>query len=238
MKKYILLTLVCFGLVLSVAGSAWQPTTNAQSGPITTSPVEFHRFIVSNNNLGIFLTTNLSEGQGNPYNYAYFPFPAPGAQIVVTPASGYTPRGGQGLLALHRYQVVESGRVYYHYTIYPGGQGSNYYYQGQVGYVLPNDGSFGGQPLHFWYSQQYGYYYTLNNEYPPCCSFTYHGVQYYLPQGGSYIFDPPPTCTDCGGGCNVPFSVISACVRGGGTWNSVDCYCEEGGGCGGGGICQ
>lgn len=230
MKKSIFLSLLGLVLLLALAGPAGPagpPTVQAQQGPITVSPVEFHRFIVSNNNLGFFLTTNLSEAQGNPYNYAYYPFPSPGAQIVVGPGGGYTPRAGQGLLALHRYQVVQSGRVYYHYTIYPGGQGSTYHYQGQVGYVLPNNGAFGGQPLHFWYSQQYGYLYTLNGEYPAWGSFSYHGVQYYMPQGGSYIFDPPPPDP-----CEGYEWERDQCWMNGGQWNNTYCYCEYNNGCG------
>ncbi|HEV2764232.1 MAG TPA: hypothetical protein VGV38_14710 [Pyrinomonadaceae bacterium] len=226
MKKSIFLSLVVLGLLAAVAVNAWHPVAHAQQGPLPSTPVDFHRFIVSNNSLGIFLTTNLSEGQGYPYNYAYFPFPSPGAKIVLTPASGYSPRAGQGLLALHRYQVVQSGRVYYYYTIYPGGQGSSYHYQGHVGWVLPNSGAFGGQPLHFWYSQQYGYYYTLDGEYPPCCSFSYHGVQYYLPTGSTaYIFDPPPPDP-----CAGYEWERDQCWMNGGIWDNNSCYCDYGGG--------
>ena len=136
---------------------------------------------------------------------------------------GFAPRAGQGLLPLYRWQVIESPRIYYYYSIYLGNHGSNYHFQGQAGYVLPNSGAFGGTPLHYWYSQSYGYYYTVNNEFPPCCTFTYHGVQYNVPVGGSFLFDRIPEPPEP---CPGQEWEREQCFLNGGNWSDFTCSCE------------
>lgn len=203
-------------LILS-AGSLQQRVYAQDSKTVQATP--FHRFITQNATLGHFLTANFSEGTGFPYNYAYQPFPYQADIVPVQP--GYNPRPGQGLLALHRWQVDQRPRIYYYYsTYYNPNMGSGYHYQGVAGYVLPADGSFGGTPLNFWYSQSYGYYYTLNGEYPPCCTFSYHGVPFRLPQGGSYIFDKIPDP------CEGQEQEREDCELNGGIWSNTTCSCR------------
>jgi len=188
---------------------------------ITVQATPFYRFITQNATLGHFLTANFSEGTGYPYNYAYQPFPYQADIVPVQP--GFNPRPGQGLLPLHRWQVDQRPRIYYYYSTVYTSHGSDYHYQGVAGYVLPADGSFGGTPLNFWYSQSYGYYYTLDGEYPPCCTFSYHGVPFRLPQGGSYIFDRIPEPPDP---CPGMEQDREDCELNGGAWSNTTCSCR------------
>jgi hypothetical protein len=210
--------LLCLALLLVVSGvvsqSAFAQTISVQATP-------FHRFITQNATLGHFLTSNFSEGTGNPYNYAYQPFPYQADIVPVVP--GYTPQPGQGLLPLYRWQVIQSPRIYYYYSIYYSNLGSNYHFQGVAGYVLPNSGQFGGTPLKFWYSQSYGYYYTLSGEYPPCCTFSDHGVPFNLPVGGTYLFDKIPEPEDP---CPGQEWERENCDINGGIWSDVTCSCR------------
>ncbi len=219
MKNTASIRILCFAVLVvlsaGVAQSAFAQTT------ISVQAVPFHRFITQNATLGHFLTSNYSEGTGNPYNYAYQPFPYQADIVPVVP--GYNPRAGQGLLPLYRWQVIQSPRIYYYYSIYYNGNlGSNYHFQGLAGYVLASNDSR-GTPLHYNYSQSYGYYYTLSGEYPPCCSFSYHGVQYNLPVGGSYLFDEiPPVIEPCPG----QEWQREECSINGGYWSDSTCSCR------------
>jgi hypothetical protein len=200
-------------LVLSVSAVA--------QDVIYVNATPFHRFITQNATLGHFLTANFSEGTGNPYNYAYQPFPYQADIVPVVP--GYTPRAGQGLTPLYRWQVDERPRIYYYYSIYYNGNlGSNYRFQGVAGYVMASN-DYRGTNLHYWYSQSYGYYYTLSGEYPPCCSFSYHGVQYNLPVGGTFIFDRIPEPPDP---CPGTEWEQQECLMNGGNWSDVSCSCQ------------
>ena len=89
--------------------------------------------------------------------------------------------------------------------------------------MLPNSGAFGGTPLQYWYSQSYGYYYTLSGEYPPCCTFSYHGIQYNLPVGGTFIFDKIPEPPDP---CPGTEWEQQECSINGGNWNNNTCSCQ------------
>jgi hypothetical protein len=213
-KKTSSMRFLILALFLLVSASAFaQDTIMVQATP-------FHRFITQNATLGHFLTSNFSEGTGNPYNYAYQPFPAQADIVPVVP--GYAPRPGQGLIPLYRWQVDQRPRIYYYYSIYFGNHGSDYRFQGQAGYVMASN-DYRGTPKHYWYSQSYGYYYTLNGEYPPCCSFSYHGVQYNLPVGGSFIFDKIPEPEDPCPGMEWD---RENCSLNGGTWSDVTCSCR------------
>jgi len=213
-KTHSSMRLLCLGLLLVVSGSAFAQDTI--SVPATT----FHRFITQNATLGHFLTSNFSEGTGSPYNYAHQPFPYQADIVPVVP--GYNPRPGQGLLPLYRWQVIQSPRIYYYYSIYYGNHGSNYHFQGVAGYVLASN-DYRGTPLQYWYSQSYGYYYTLVGEYPPGNTFTYHGIQYNLPVGGSFLFDKIPEPEDP---CPGMESQREACDINGGIWNETTCSCR------------
>jgi hypothetical protein len=209
--------LLCLALLLVVSGAIAQ-SASAQT-TITVQATPFHRFITQNATLGHFLTGNFAEGTGSPYNYAYQPFPYQADIVPVVP--GYVPRANQGLLPLYRWQVIQSPRIYYYYSIYYNSNlGSNYHFQGVAGYVLPSSGQFGGTPLQYWYSQSYGYYYTLSGEYPPCCTFSNHGVQYNLPVGGSYLFDKIPDP------CEGRELEREECDINGGIWNNTTCTCR------------
>jgi hypothetical protein len=210
------------GLALFVilsAGSLQQGVFAQDTITVQASP--FYRFITQNATLGHFLTANFSEGTGYPYNYAYQPFPYQADIVPVQP--GYNPRAGQGLLPLYRWQVDQRPRIYYYYSTVYDTHGSDYHFQGLVGYVLPADGSYGGTPLNFWYSQSYGYYYTLDGEYPPCCTFSYHGVPFRLMQGGSFIFDKIPEPPDP---CPGMEQEREDCDLNGGIWNNTTCTCR------------
>lgn len=222
MKKSSSIRLLCLALFLVLMGGGiFQQSAFAQD-TITVQATPFYRFITQNATLGHFLTGNYAEGTGSPYNYAYQPFPY--QADIVMPVPGYAPRDGQGLLPLYRWQVDQRPRIYYYYSIYYNANlGSDYHFQGLAGYVLPSSGAFGGTPLQYWYSQSYGYYYTLSGEYPPCCTFSFHGVQYNLPVGGSYIFDKIPEPPDP---CPGREQEREDCDLNGGIWNNTTCTCR------------
>lgn len=204
----------CLALLLVVSGAAFaQATINVQATP-------FHRFITQNATLGHFLTSNFAEGTGSPYNYAYQPFPYQADIVPVVP--GYTPRAGQGLTPLYRWQVIQSPRIYYYYSIYYSNLGSNYHFQGVAGYVMASNDTRGTN-LHYWYSQHYGYYYTLTNEFPPGNTFTYHGVQYNLPVGGTFVFDEIPQQPER---CPGMEEQRNTCEMNGNIWNEDTCSCR------------
>jgi len=211
--------ILCLALALAVAGGISQSAFAQNTISVQATPL--HRFITQNATLGHFLTADFSQGTGNPYNYAYQPFPYQADIVPVVP--GYAPQPGQGLLPLYFWQVIESPRIYYYYSIYFSNHGSNYHFQGVAGYVLPNSGAFGGTPLHFWYSQSYGYYYTLSGEYPPCCSFSYHGVPFNLPVGGTFLFDEIPEPPDP---CPGQEWERQNCAINGGNWDDGSCSCQ------------
>src|ERR671919_807036 len=92
--------LLSLALFLVLSGGIAQSAVAQDT--ISVQAVPFHRFITQNATLGHFLTANFSEGTGNPYNYAYQPFPAQADIVPVVP--GYAPRAGQGLTPLYRWQ--------------------------------------------------------------------------------------------------------------------------------------
>ncbi|HEX7154064.1 MAG TPA: hypothetical protein VF618_21435 [Thermoanaerobaculia bacterium] len=205
------------GLAMLLVASMGVSQSALAQDTIMVSATPFHRFITQNATLGHFLTSNFSEGSGYPYNYAYQPFPYGGDIIPVVP--GYQPRAGQGLVPVHRWQVDQRPRIYYYYSIYYAAHGSDYRYQGIAGYALAaNDPR--GTPFHYWYSQNYGYYFTTGPEYPPYYSFSYHGTSWNLPVGGTYIFDKIPE--PCAG-----FEAQrEQCELNGNIWNESTCSCR------------
>jgi hypothetical protein len=210
--------------LLTLVGVPLHQTVTANAAPQSqvVAPVDFYRFIVNNTELGTLLTTNYQEGVN--LNFAYYPFPAV-AKIAVPPAIGWTPTPGQGLIPLYRYRISQNGRIYYGY--FNGlASGSGYTFQGIAGYVFPGDGSFGGIPLQAYYSQTRGYFYTVGSEvpigYPYSYGFAYHGSPCYLPQGGTFSWDPPPPPPTC----NVGQGIKNKCAQLGGMWNNETCSCE------------
>jgi hypothetical protein len=210
--------LLCLALLLVLSAGVSQSASAQDTIAVQATP--FYRFITQNATLGHFLTSNYAEGTGYPYNYAYQPFPYQADIVPVVP--GYTPQAGQGLLPLYRWQVDQRPRIYYYYSIYYADHGSDYHFQGVAGYVLASNDSR-GTPLQYWYSQSYGYYYTLSGEYPPGYTFSYHGIQYNLPVGGTYLFDKIPEPPDP---CPGMESEREACDINGGTWIESTCSCR------------
>lgn len=187
----LLLSFLC--LVVNLPVSAQQP--------IPVNPTHLYRFRRSNQYLGYLLTTDYAEGANNGLVYEGVFGQSRGMPSGVwrQPADGWTPDPSSGLVALHRYLVVHGPRVYYHYTTYPGGVGSNYYYEGIIGYVFPAGQTTYTSPatgntmnlrkLSTWYSQNYGYWPGIGApgdtdpiyEFPPDNSFAFHGVVAALP---------------------------------------------------------
>ena len=231
MKKLLSLRVAAYLLLLlAFLGVNFPPATKAQTQSQLVAPVDFHRFIVNNTELGTLLTTNFQEGVN--LNFASYPFPEV-AKIAVPPAPGWTPTPGQGLIPLYRFHITQNGRIYYGF--FNGfASGSGYTFQGIAGYVLPGDGSFGGIPLQAFYSQSRGYFYTVGSEvpigYPYSYGFAYHGAPCYLPQGGLFSWDPPPQPPIC----DPDGSQQQDCIYSGGSWNQDSCSCYYFNPCGGG----
>jgi hypothetical protein len=208
---------LCLALLLVVSAAISQ---SALAQTISVQAVPLHRFITQNATLGHFLTSDYSQGTGNPYNYAYQPFPYQADIVPLVP--GYVPQSGQGLTPVHAWQVIQSPRIYYYYSIFYAPHGSNYHYQGIIGYAMASNDPR-GTPLNYWYSQSYGYYYTLNGEYPPCCTFANHGTSWNLPVGGTFLFDKIPDPVDPCEGMEVE---RQECFNAGDRWNPDTCTCE------------
>jgi hypothetical protein len=217
-KKTSSIRLLGLALLLVVSGGIAQSAFAQATIPVQAVP--FHRFITQNATLGHFLTGNFSEGTGSPYNYAYQPFPYQADIVPVVP--GYNPQPNQGLIPLYRWQVIQSPRIYYYYSIYYANHGSNYHFQGVAGYVMASNDSR-GTPMQYWYSQNYGYYYTLLGEYPPGNSFSYHGIQFNLPVGGTFYFDEIPIPPDP---CEGFEAERESCELNGNIWNQDTCSCR------------
>ncbi len=180
------LCLVLF-LVFAVSQSALAQDITVQATPL-------HRFITQNATLGHYLTPDFNGGVA--LNYRHHPFV--GQADIVPLVAGYRPRADQGLQPVHAWKVDQRPRIYYYYSIYFFPHGSDYTYLGIIGYALPKFDPR-GIPFHYWYSQSYGYFYTVNGEFPPCCTFAYHDTSWNLPVGGSFIFEPIPVPPDpCG----------------------------------------
>ena len=211
-----LLTATILTVLMICAGA--NHTVNAQTQ--CTAPVDFHRFIVNWYTLGTFLTANYNEGAAR--GYAYYPFPGP-MKIALPPGAGWTPVPGQGLQPLYRYRIVQGSRTYYGY--FNGlAYGSGYYYEGIAGYTLPGYGQYGGVPLHAWYSQSKGYFYTQGFYEQPYGgvgngSFSDHYYPAYMPDGASYCWNPPPPA------CSNP-GAEEECYINGGVWNTSNCTCS------------
>lgn len=211
--------LLCLALLLVVTAGIAQSASAQQT--ISVNAVPFHRFITQNESLGNFLTSNFSEGSCCPFNYRSIPFPAQADIVPLVP--GFAPRPGQGLAPVHAWQVHERPRTYYYYSIYYAPHGSNYNYMGVVGYALTRDDPR-GTPFHYWYSQHYGFYYTLDGEYPPWGTFQYQGYSWRLPVGGSYLFDEIVYVDPCGPNAE---QLRTECeMNPNYRWNQNTCSCE------------
>lgn len=198
-------------LVFSQSAQA-QSSINVQSVP-------FHRFIVNNATLGHYLTPDFNGGVA--LNYASQPFVAPAHIVPLVP--GYAPRADQGLIPVHVWRVVQGSRTYYYYSIYFSSHGSGYTYLGVNGYAMAKFDPR-GTPFQYWYSQSYGYYYTVNGEFPPCCTFAYHDFSWTLPTGGTFVFDEIPEPPDP---CEGFENQRTLCEAQGREWDPDSCVCRR-----------
>lgn len=214
--KSSLMRFLCLSLLAVISAGAF-----AQEIQVGATPL--HRFRVSNGTLGLYLTPDFNGGAA--LGYSHFPFV--GQADIVPLVSGYRPRADQGLTPVHAWRVNQNGRIYYYYSIYFFSHGSDYTYLGTIGYAMAKFDPR-GIPFQYWYSQSYGYYYTVNNEFPPCCTFAYHDYSWHLPVGGTFIFEPvPPPCAG-----TEPQQ--ESCALNNGTWNFQTCSCNFFGGGGDG----
>ena len=140
------------------------------------SPVPFYRFRVSDTNLGFLYTASFQEGINAGFTPHGFNGDSGGliGFIVFPPTQDSTPVSGQGLQALHRWRVIESGRAYWYLSPFFSTQGSNYTYEGIAGYTFNlNDTTHFGLVLTAFYSQKYGYFFSLDGERLPDASFDF-----------------------------------------------------------------
>ncbi|HEX5707940.1 MAG TPA: hypothetical protein VFX96_11625 [Pyrinomonadaceae bacterium] len=188
------------------------------------------------------------------------------AGIVPPQPPGYTPAPGNPLIPIYQWRVVQGGRTYYYYSGPSFGGGPGYYFEGQLGWVLPanyqqgsaldqNGQQIHGAPINYYYSTSKGYWYTSFRPdqggavqicFPDAChpgntSYVFQGVGFQLP-----IFESAP-------GFNPPvFNFVppppppscdpvdeQACYNFGGSWDPGTCSCNyyNPDPCGGGGIC-
>jgi len=210
---------IAAALFVLTAGVLLPQRTNADV--VCNPPVDFHRFIVNWNTFGTFLTDDLNEGFGR--GFALYDFPAP-MKIAIPPGPGWTPVPGQGLQPLYRFRIVQGSRTYFGF--FNGfASGPGYFFEKVAGYTLPGFGQFGGVPLHAWYSQSKGYFYTQGffetpfNVPPSSYGFTDHFYPAYMPDGASYCWNSPPeACSDPAG--------EQFCNDNGGVWNPSNCTCS------------
>lgn len=259
---------LCLALTLAALTIALAPppAAKAQSGPISAAPTPIlYRWRVSNSNLGYMLHQSLAAGQNLGYTNegsVFQPF-FPNSQragIVNPQPPGYTPAPGNPLIPIYQWRVVQSGRTYYYYSGPSFGGGSGYYYEGQLGWVLPpnyttpSGSTVQGVPINYYYSTRYGYWYTSQRPdvpglpggicFPDTCnagttSYRFQGVGFQLPVWDTsyqnppeFIFDPPPPAPICDPADE------QYCYDTGGSWDSSTCSCNYYyDPCGGGGLC-
>ena len=227
-----------FGLLLSTS-ILCAPTANAQI-PIGI-PKPLYRFVTPNSSLSrTFLTTDYQEG----INRGYIFWDTVGG-VIVPPAPGWTPVPGQGLAPMYRWRVAHrSGTNYY----YSGGLWPNLLsnpentLEGITAYALVPAATAGssGLVLHLWYSQDNGYFYSVNGSMtipapppPGPGSYTWQGVAYRMvfgftgpipspciPATGCFLFNPPAAAPTCDA------TQVQTCNNNGGTWNSANCTCS------------
>jgi len=193
--------------LFAVFGVASVPLASGQAGQIAVQPTALYRFEVSYWDGGHLLTSNYQEGTANGYTFDPFNYPTFDGLGIYVPPSGYTPAPSTGLVALHRWTVIQGGwRTYFYYSTYYASHGSDYHYNGIAGWVftpgrtsITNPAFVQPLPLHqlsVWYSQDLGFwngYGTYPGNYvepPPNRS----GKNPYYDQG--VIAALPPACVD------------------------------------------
>jgi hypothetical protein len=249
MRKHSLRLLCCLLLtaLASLAAPGEVKAQQQQSHP----PYELYRFHMGSTN-GFFYTPWYSQGANAGYSFQGT-LAVPGmltVGIYPNPGNGYAPAPSTGLTPLYQYWVVQGFRSYTYLTIWPGGGGSGYTFSGVHGFVYPPSTTvdmFGNPTVKVsaWYSQQYGYWYGLNEpgdqnvEFPPNTTYAWHGVAFRVPF--------PPTLATAPGRCQAPFFCTGNfavpydppppppecdpyqeqyCYDTGGWWDSGGCSCN------------
>lgn len=172
------------------------------------TPTKLYRFQVSYSDGGHLLTGVYQDG----VNYGYSYDEIFGVGIYLPPA-GYTADPSAGLVPLHQWTVIQNGwRTYYYYSpFYSTTLGSDYHYNGIVGWVYPA-GTTQPNPafppgsltqLSVYYSQDLGYwngygvagYAPFIVENPPNrpnkLNYVYQGIACALPQSQFDSQHPP-----------------------------------------------
>jgi hypothetical protein len=237
------------------------PAVKAQSGSVTATPTTLYRFAVHTSEpYGYMLHPFLSAGQNLGYTSEGSVFKSltsstQVAGIVLPQGTGNTPAAGNPLIPIYQWRVVQSGRTYYYYSgpSFQGGPG--YYFEGQLGWVLPanfqgatiNGQFIRGVPVNYYYSQKYGYWYTTQRPdspgpgticFPDSCttsgtSYVFQGVGFQLPTWDPQPFCTLPACIPPSFTFNPPppaptcdAAQEQSCYDRGGTWNSSTCQCR------------
>ena len=194
MKRFLLL-LSLYLTVFTLFGVATTPRANGQNGPQFVEPDTLYRFQVSDDDGGHLLTGWYGEGPANGYTYNQMNTPFFNGLGIYRPSPGYTPDPASGLVALHRWLVIQDGwRTYFYYsTGYLDLTGTDYHYQGIAGYVFPpwmtqTPTGFPLYQLSSYYSQSFGYWNGFGGgngyivtESPPNTSYYYQGTTCAMP---------------------------------------------------------
>ena len=246
---------LCMALTLAALMIGLVPLSAVKAQSVTSSiPITLYRWRVSDSNKGYMLHQSLAAGQ----NLGYFNegslfqtfFPSSVRAGIIPPQPpGYTPAPGNPLIPIYQWRVVQGGRTYYYYSGPSFNGGPGYYFEGQLGWVLPANYQNGsaldqngrqiiGAQVGYYYSTSKGYWYTtlepnqfLGVCYPDGCSSTSYvsqGVGFQLPMWdpGSFqnppefFFVPPPPPPSCD-----PVDE-QACYNNGGSWNPSTCSCS------------
>ncbi len=231
------------------------PSANAQTA--NTPPATLYRWRVSGPNYGYMLHQSLSAGQnlgyvneGSVYDNPFIPWQT---GIIPPQPPGYTPAPGNPLIPIYQWRVVQSGRTYYYYSGPNFGGGPGYYYEGQLGWVLPANYQQGsataqnGQPIYgvnvnYYYSTSKGYWYTNRRpenggaapgsfpdaQNPANSTYVFQGVGFQLPAWDPNSFQSPPTFSFLPPPPPPSCDPVDeqACYNNGGSWNSSTCSCN------------
>lgn len=261
---------LCLALTLTalMIGMVSPPAGKAQSGTFAT-PVTLYRWRVHNSNLGYMLHQSLAAGQNLGYTnegsvFQTFLPGAPVAGIIPPQPPGYTPAPGNPLIPIYQWRVVQGGRTYYYYSGPSFGGGPGYYFEGQLGWVLPanyqqgsatstNGRQIRGAAINYYYSTSKGYWYTtfrpevpqaVNVCFPDGCtnsSYVFQGVGFQLPTWDESVpFDGPPEFVFLPPPPPPSCDPVDeqACYNMGGSWDPSTCSCNYNPDpCGGGGLC-
>lgn len=262
MQRLISHRALCCALILGalLVGLVPLRVVKGQSSQTSAQPTTLYRFRVSNTNLGYMLHPFISAGQNLGYTNEGSVFQSTTsstqvAGIVLPQPTGYKPAAGNPLIPIYQWRVVQSGRTYYYYSGPSFTGGAGYYFEGQLGWVLPanfqatstpNGQLYQGVPINYYYSQKYGYWYTNRRPdvpgpgagcFPDTCtaantSYRFQGVGFQLP-----TWDPQPACILPA--CIPPTFTFDppppaptcdanqeqACYDNGGRWDSTNCRC-------------